>query len=1087
MTKTRMRMAVLALLALVLGLALPGTSRAQGVTTAAVTGTVTNEAGQPVAGARVTVRNAATGFSRTVGTDQGGRYFVPNLAPGGPYTVSAEALGQAAQPRSGIQLVLNQTTTVDLRLAAQAVAIEGITVTGGTSAVISPTRTGAATILGEETIESLPTITRNFTEVATLSPYVTGLTSESVSIGGANNRYNNIQIDGATTSDLFGLGSTGTPGGQGTAAKPIPLDAIEQFQVLVSPFDIRQTGFTGGLINAVTKAGTNDFRGSLFMEYRDQNLVRGDTLRGYGRTFSPPLDFSAQILGATLRGPIVRDRLHFSFSGELEQRETPELFSATSDPATIRVTERTINRVVTAAQRFGIDPGGAGAFTREVSMSNLFGRLDYRINPSHRVVLRHNYAPKSRDDAGLTRGGSTFDLSSYNFNYKTDLNSTVLQLFSQFGDAFSNEFQFNYQTIRDRPTPAVRYSIFEVVTNDSIGGRPTSGLVRGGAEIARQANELDQDLIQATNNLTWDRGAHRLTFGVNGEYYKFRNLFVQGVLGTYRFASPAAFEAGTPQSYTANVPLREDLNARFSVFQPGLYAQDVWTVNDNLTLTAGVRVDVPYLLDEPEENTRFTAGFGQSNSITPSGNPLFSPRVGFNLQFGDAVTTQIRGGVGVFSGRPPYVWVSNAFSNTGNDFASLTCTGTNVPAFTPNAPPTACRSGAGPAPPAIAPPISTLAEDYVFPQDLKASLGLDRELFMGITGTFEAIYTRGLNQTFAREINLQGSQNVSATSRQGLGDRVIYGTPQNESAARFAFNPVRRVAGFQHVVELVNADESSHQLQLVTELARSFGRNFDLRASYSFQRARDVQSLTSSVATSNIGFHPVGRTVNEQTVTPSSFERPHKITLYASARVLPQFGGTELTAAYIGQSGRTYSYVYDGDINGDGYESSASGIGGRNNDLVYIPNDINEIVFRTDNDRRLFQELVEKEECLQESRGRIMERNSCRGPWVNEVNVGIAQTIPTGRFGQGLTIEANILNFLNLLNADWGLQQGPQNNTVNLLDYAGRQTAGNVNSAPTFTYDGFVSTSNGVQSAELPYTTFFGSRYQIQLSVRYRF
>jgi outer membrane receptor protein involved in Fe transport len=1083
-----------------------GGAQAQGVTTGAIGGTVTNAAGAPVANATVTARNTATGFTRGARSDAQGRYFIPNLLPGTAYSVSASIIGQAPQQRSGLTVVLSQTTTVNFRLADQAVALEGLTVRAQNNPEISRSRTGASTTLSSETVTDIPKLNRSFNEVAAASPYVVVTPGQGPSIAGSNNRYNNIQIDGATTSDIFGLGSSGTPGGQGTSSKPVPIDAIDQFQVLVTPFDVRQTNFTGGLINAVTKSGTNRFRGNGFFTFRDEGLVQGDTIRAGGRDFAPPTSFYTRQFGATFGGPIIRDRLHFFLAGEVEQSERPGTFDLNSNATTIRVLPSRVDSVIAISQRlYGINPGTANVFTEEERLGSFLGRLDFRINQSNRLVLRHNSSPKWRDDEGLSRGGSNFDLSSYNFYYRTMNNSSVLQLFSDIGSRVSNELQVNYQTISDRPTPNVRYATVNVNTRDALvpgSTALTNGNIRFGSETSRHANELDQRIVQITNNLTFDAGAHRITAGVGLDYYHFRNLFLQGALGAYTFLNVDSLRVGRANTYTINVPLRDDIAAVFDVAQPGVYVQDVWSVTDNLDLSFGLRADMPRFLDEPARNELFFRSFGADNSQMPKNSVLFSPRFGFNYQAGGESTTQLRGGVGVFTGRPPFVWLSNAFSNTGNDFVTLTCRrqDNNVPAFTPLQAPTRCSDNVDPAL-SGAQLVNYTDADFKYPQELKATLGIDRELPFGITGTAEVIASRGLNALVTAERNLRGALPVQATCTstaanpcvaesavRGLGPREIYGTAQLEGGnnPRYAFNPVRVNNAFRNVVELTNESHTTAFVGLL-QLARRFGRDYNLQASYTYTDAQEPISQTSSTATSNIGFHPIGARINDFSLARSAFVRPHKITMVGTANLFPRFGGTELSAIYVGQSGRPYTYTYDGDINGDGYESDAPGIGGRNNDLVYVPNDLSEIAFVSDEDRRLFNELVEMEPCLREARGSILERNTCTGPWVNRLDATIRQGLP-GRNLSRFKIEANIFNLPNLLNRSWGRQQGPSNNTVTLLDYAGR-VGNTANGAPTFTYDAFTETvSQGgtatFRRAVKPYTTFFESRYQIQIGLR---
>lgn len=1081
MIKRCVQTAALMLWVLALGLAAPASSPAQGVTTSAVRGSVTNVAGEPVADAQVVVRNTATGFTRTVRSNAAGDFYVPNLPPGGPYVVSAARVGFEPFERRGINLVLNQTMALDLRLAEQAVALEGLTVRAENNAVISPSRTGAATVIGADEIDDIPTLDRNFSDLAIVSPHVS-VTGEAPSIGGANNRFNNIQIDGAVNNDVFGLASSGVPGGQGNA-KPISIAAIQQFQVLVAPFDVRQTGFTGGLINAVTKSGTNAFSGSLYGYFRNQDLTRSGELATGAQPLGPIGDFQRAQGGFTLGGPIMRDKLFFFMNGEFERREIPTEFGITSDPGILRVLPQRIEQVVSTAEQFGINAGDPAVLTLENPITNLFGRLDYNINDNHRVVLRHNYSAANDDDSP-SRGGSRFELSSNTYLFRTRTNSTVLQLFSQLGENASNELLTNLQFIRDRRAPEeqFRFSQIDVNTQDVIGERSTRGTVRLGAEYFSHANELDQNIFEVTDNLTLNRGAHRFTIGATAQYLDFRNLFFPGSLGYYRFATPEAFAAGTPNYYEVQLPFpgRDDPAAQFSILQPGAYIQDEWTPNDRLTLTFGLRADVPFLLDDPVENPVFLEEFGRSTGEVPSGNVLFSPRFGFNWRAGEFNTTQVRGGVGVFSGRPPYVWLSNAFGNTGREMFLISCTGEAVPAFDPLNPPRSC-AGQPPVAPLSGTTVNLIDEDFRWPQDLKFDLAIDQELPFGVTATLEGIYSNALNQIFVRELNLAGPQSVAASATQGLGDRDIYGTPQ--VSRDFAFDPERVSEQFGNVVELTNIGKG-YAYSLTGELRRTFFDRVSVRTAYTYAQVKDAQSMTSSIATSNLGFDPVGASLFERSVTSSNFERPHKVVLQASVDDLfPRFGGTSLSVVYVGESGRPYSYTYNGDINGDGYQGP--GLFGRNNDLLYVPASLSEVAFDSEDDARLFGELIEQEECLRESRGRILERNSCRGPWANLMNVSIAQGVPFGR-GRGPRVELNIFNFLNLLNDEWGLQEGPFNSTVTALDLEGR--VDDATSAPVFSYDGAtVRDEDGTVQARRPLTTFFSSRYQIQLGLRLDF
>jgi len=1057
------------------GLLWSGTAMAQGVTTAAVSGRVMNPAGEPIVGAQVVVTRVATGVNQGTLTNQDGRYFIPGLIPG-TYNVSAQSFGFAPARHDSVHFSLGQNVRVDFRLAERVLELAGIDVVGSANPVFSPSRTGAGTVIGEVALSRLPTLGRSFTDFAVLSPLV-HVTGEAPSVGGANARFNNIQIDGAVNNDVFGLAASGVPGGQ-AYGKPITLEAIQEYQVLVAPFDVRQSGFSGGLINAITKSGTNEIRGSLFSHYRNEGMVG----RLDGRAFD---DFTVVQYGFSLGGPIIRDRLHFFTAGEYESYNRPTAFGSEDPAARIGVLPETIEAIRTAARAHDLDPGEAGSYTLRNPKINLFAKLDFQINRNHRLTVTQKY-DRAVDDDPPGRGGSTFEFSSATYAFRSRTSTTGLQLFSRLGSRLHNELLVNVQSIRDRRDPFVHYGAISVRTDNVINGVNRRTTIGFGAETYSHRNQLDQDIVQLTNNLTGTFGAHKLVLGANAELYEFRNLFVPTAYGRWQFGSLAEFAAGTPYAYEINLPQpgRDDIAARFSVLQLGAYLQDEWTVSPRLTLTGGLRIDVPYTLDEPYDNTDFAAAFGISTTEVPSGNPLISPRFGFNYQRGDGARTQVRGGVGVFSGRIPYVWLSNAFGNTGKEMVLLSCSAGNVPAFDPRDPPTQCADGAGPAhSPAT---VNIIDPDFRYAQDLKLNLAIDRELPFGFTGTLEGIFTKAINQIHIEEVNLLGAQAVAnPASTVGIGERTIYGTPIHD--VDFGWDPVRHSAEFRNVVRLRNTSDN-YSYAISAELQRPFGTVFLARGAYTYARAFDTQSLTSSIATSNYGYNPIGASIDDRPTTPSDFDRPHKVVLSGMATLFPRFGGTEVSLVYVGQSGRHYSYTYNGDINGDGYQGV--GIYGRNNDLVYVPRDATdpaEIVMATPADAQLLEQLIRLDPCLRESRGRILERNACQGPWTNQLDLRLAQQLPsiTGLPGNA-RLSLDVINFLNLVNRDWGIQKGPGHNIITLLDLEGRQ-GGDPTAPMVFSFDPTTHLDED-GNAGLPHTKFnTSSRWQINLGIRYSF
>ena len=724
-------------------LGLSQTLQAQ-VVTSEIRGRVTSSNGQPLSGVQISVRDLRTNITTGTLTNENGRYFVSQLQPGGPFTVSAQLIGYSPATRTDVRINLSAAETVNFVLDESAVAVEELTVSVQNNPVFSPSNTGIGTTVGTEEIESFPTINRQLLDLALLSPYANTF-ENAPSIGGKANRLNNIQIDGAVNNDVFGVGETGTPGGQGNA-KPISLLAIEEFQILVAPFDVRQSNFSGGLINGVTKSGTNNWEFSGFGLYTDQSFVSDLNGQQFG-------DFNDTQLGGTIGGPLVRDKLFFFGAVEAQLFDNP--FEGFNPGEGNDLTDRLgidPNDAVAIGDAFrnvyNVDPGTTGALSVENPRTNIFGRLDYQISETNRLVLRHNYA-RARNDLQCNRGGfGEYCFTTNLAPFTSVTNSTVAQLFSKFGETWENELLLNLTYIRDERDPAVNFG--QVTTEAS-----ADFLV--GAERFSQANSLDQDIFQFTNNLTGRFGDHRVTFGTHNEFYKFANLFEPGLLGLWTFDSITDLQNNTPSEYIRRVPFsgvtESELSNPFNAIQLGFYVQDEWHAGDNLTVTAGLRAEVPIFPDKPRANSDFQQSFGIDNTEIPS-NVLWQPRLGVNYTMEGEYTTQLRGGVGLFAGRSPFVWISNAYGNTGRQSVDLVCTGSNAPGFDPaGGAPSTCVDGSGAADSGL-PVMNVVDPSFKFPLDLKISAGIDRELPSGFTATAEVLYSKAVEEVFFEELNL---------------------------------------------------------------------------------------------------------------------------------------------------------------------------------------------------------------------------------------------------------------------------------------------------------------------------------------------
>lgn len=1037
--------------AILLAVGLSAPANAQ-VTTGGITGRVTSNAGQPLESVQIQVRDAATG--RVTGTTTGldGRYTVLGLEVGARYVVTARRIGFAPVGVENVRVQLGQNTPVDLQLATAAAQLEGVTISAaGEAALISPERQGTATTVSDTMIRRLPTLNRNFTDFVTLTPQVSS-SGPGLSGAGTNNRFNSIQIDGATESDVFGLGSTGQPGGQ-AGGKSIGIESVKEYQVLLAPYDVRQGNFSGVLVNAVTKSGQNDFFGSLYGYGRNQDFVRSQDYID---------DFEQYQYGFSLGGPIVRDRAFFFVNPEFQERTVPAFGPSLGDPALSTLTQGHIDRFTNALEAVGMTGlGGGAAVKNENPLTNLFARVDILLPWSSTLVLRHNYGGAEDDIFSRTTSGSDFPLTNASYFFESKKNATVAQLRTNFTNGAYNEFNVGYTTIRDRRTPVLA-GMPQVTTVF-----PGIATMRAGSERFSHGNELDQDIIEISDSFTMPLGsAHRLTIGTQNTFYKARNLFAQSTGGAWIFDSPELLEAGDAREYIVGVPVTGNGDVNIDAFNWSVYAQDEWTVNNNLNLSLGVRVEAPTFGDNPPYNPTIEADFGRRTDEVPSNNITISPRFGFNWDVTGDATNQLRGGVGVFTGRPAYVWLSNAFQNSGgmSGVALLTCRAAQgVPAFNAVSvatPPVACVDGTTAA---AGSEVNLLSKDLKFPQNLRGNIAYDRSLFDGRwVATFEGMYTRGLNNLFYINRALAGPVGTDPDGR------VLYGLTPN--------SPALVASGRSTVLDVENQSKD-YSYSLTAGLTRNFADGFGGSLFYTYTQAKDVQNLTSSTAFSQYryGRSYSGRQDDMSTAT-SLFEQPHRIVAMASYTAPSQ---TTLTVLYRGESGQPFNYVSSGDLNGDGFTQ---------NDPIYIPTgpsdprgpqfDNTWTNFTAAEQSDAFYSFIENAKCMREQRGQIMERNSCRAPFSNRVDVALEQAIPTFR-GQNLTVRVDVINFMNLINKDWGLYETQGFASQNLYD---QRSVTNGNSLATGvpvvrfspTYEQFTSES-------------LASNWQMQFSVRYSF
>ena len=1001
---------------LLCALALPAPLFAQGVSTAGLRGRVLDRVGAPVEAALVTLRHTETGATGTAVTSLDGRYSLRGQRPGGPYTVTVTRIGFGDHTREGVELLLGRYVTLDVTLLPEAVEIEGIEVQARQDIEFDPGRIGISTLVTAEILDELPTLTRDFVEFAALSP-LARVSAEGVSIAGTNYRFNTLNVDGALNQDVFGLSTDNVAGGR-AGGRVIPLEAVEQFQVLVAPFDVRQSGFTGGAMNAVTRSGTNEFEASAFGFHRSEALVGPLVIADVAT--EPVL--STAHGGFTLGGPIRRDRAHFFVAGEWERiREPPNGFHVgESDAFRLALVPDSVARMQSLLRGFGADPGTASSLTLENTLVNLFARLDWEMGERHDAMLRYSFASADDDPDPNRLPGDLYELSSSGSRIRSRSHSAVFQLFSSLPRGWSNEFALNLQRLDDTEAARSPFPQVEVTLRGTVDDLLVRRDVRSGAGYFSQENGLEQTVVQLSNNLGHDVGRHSLLLGASATWFDFDRRFVPGALGSYQFHSLGDLERNRPDRYEITIPLTSDgSRPNFGVRELSVYVQDEFAAHERFTLRAGARIDFPSFQGRPAHNPELESELGIDTSVLPRASATLSLRAGINWRPFDG--TQIRAGAGVFTGRPAFAWLANAFQNNGIAARTLVCRGPETPAFDPSRPaPTACvgeeRAEQS------TPVINYFDPDFRFPQDLRTMVALDQRLPGGLVVSGSLIYNNALNQVFIQNDNLVvnrivGEEEEGYSLGFGLRHREVFGVPTQGSVLgnQVLWQGGRRSFRFGPVLQVTNRGDN-FTYAATFELRKDFGEALSLRVGRSLTRSADLQHLASIDLTSNFASTPVNVHPNLPVRQASRFDRPNKWMASAHARILPEYGGTEISVLYVGQSGAPYSYVYRGDVNGDGFPGPRTA--GLSNDLIYITDEIGGFPGSFVSSR-LWQGIYDLERCLQEQTIRILARNTCRTPWSNRIDLRVAQRIRIPGLSADVTLD--LLNALNLLHSHWGL------------------------------------------------------------------
>lgn len=1016
------------------------------VTTSKIQGLVSDNTSEGLFGANVIAKHMPTGTVAGTMTLDGGRYSLPNLRVGGPYTVTISYIGFRTIEYTDVYLDLGTALDIDVQMIAESEQLEEVVITGGRSSTFNNSRTGAETSVGKRELTKLPTISRSASDFTRLDPSASG-----GSFGGRNDQFNNFTLDGSIFNNPFGLDAA-TPGGQ-TGAQPVSLDAIEQISVATAPYDVTLSGFTGASVNAVTKSGTNKVTGTVYGFFRNQDLT-GSKIKGED-IFVPKLEQSQY--GFSVGAPIIKDKLFVFVNFEKDERtDLGQSWLPNRGTGAInesRVLESDLLMVQDALNGIGYDTGSYEGFTHASNSTKGIIKLDWNINENNRLAFIYNFLDASSDKpahpTAINRRGPDyttmqFENSGYQINNK--LQSLLVELNSTFADNVTNKLQVGYTHFDDFRNP---FSAPAPVINITKDGSP---YIIAGHEPFSINNKLDQKVFQLTNNLNISKGDHNYTVGFSFEKFQFDNSFNLKGYGFDVFGSVDInnFDANNYQqtvldaqaTFDSKNMLAEGVDggwnlAETNVGQLAFYVQDEWNVNDNFKVSYGVRFDKPLYFDtskkaqkfiDTENSEWFVPGIeyidpatGQSNIFDstemPTNKVLISPRLGFNWDVKGDKTVQVRGGTGLFTGRLPFVWIGNQVGGSDVFFYQV------------------------------------VDPDFKFPQVWRNSLGLDYKLEDGTVLTTDLSYTKDMNGVHVQNWGL----GTPTGTLNGVDNRSVYTSADHATS----------FLGNANAYVLTNSDEG-RTFNASFKAQKSFENGLYVMGAYNYLNSKDVNSIEAEITGDAFAFNPALGNVNDARLAYSKYGDTHRIIGVASKTW--QYGandkwGTTLSTFFEYAQGGRFSYTYGGDINNDGSGS---------NDLIYVPtsSEINSMQFSGAGQAAAFEEFIQQDDYLSGRRGSYAERYGALAPWRGKWDMKFIQELKVSD-DNSIQFSIDILNVGNLINSDWGVVQQPSAVQPIGVTVDGTGT-------PTYSFDGNLQETFSYDSSLL-------SRWQMQFGLRYSF
>ncbi|WP_293897487.1 TonB-dependent receptor [Sphingobacterium sp. UBA5670] len=1058
------------------------------VTTSSVTGIVKEANGSLTSGATIKATHVPSGTVYTGSANAAGRFNLANMRVGGPYKIEVTYVGQDPIIYNDVYLQLGQPFVLNPVFADKNTTLEEVTVTARRGA----TKTGVSTIVGRKKIEEMPAISRSITDLTKLNPQANSQ-GDGFSFAGRNSLFNSLTLDGAQMNNAFGLSSL--PGGQ-TGAQPFSLDAIEAIQINLSPYDVKQGGFTGAGVNAITKSGTNTVTGSAYWYFKNQDL------QGYkvdGEKLPKTESYKNNQLGFSVGGPIIKNKLFFFLNGETTKRTTPgsnilaNRGTGAANESIVKASDLDLVKK-TLIDNFGYDPGVYEGFNNDQKANNITAKIDWNINEKHKFTLRYNHLDSYRDinpsgsNSNRGRGPSTTSMIFSNLRYRqnNNINSITAELNSTFNSKYANQIQVVYSAFRDFRDPLG--TAFPTVDIENGSG---SNYISFGQEPFSGLNKLNQNLFSVTDNFNIFAGAHTFTFGGSLNYQKFSNSFAQFVSGQFRYKNMDDFIAAAkgdktiqPSQYQLTYSVvagNERPSADFSMMPIALYAQDEWFVKPNFKLSYGVRADIPVYTTDIVTNEKvldmtFANGEKLDVSRLPKARVLVSPRVGFDWDIRQDRSFILRGGTGIFTGGVPGVWLTNQAGQTGMTYGNILENIKDGPVNRPfNPDPNAYLPTDRKNPATYE--IDVTSRDFKMPQIWRSNLAVEYSLPWDMKATLEGIYTKSINEVYHRDANLSDPKGTFS----GTGDTRAYWLASGN--ARQINSSITRAI-------VLDNTSKGNAYSLTAQLEKRFGKYGDAMVAYTYSSAKDITSNPGSQANSAYTGNAIVSNPNSPVLAYSSFMVRNRIiaAVNINFNITPQLP-TRIGLVYEGRPygdnfGATrFNYTVSGDI--------LNGSGRFSNVLMYVPKDradiaLVDIVDSKDKTKVLetadaqwarLDAYINQDKYLSTRRGQYAERNGAEYPWMNRFDIRIMQELSKvlkTKDNHRLQVSFDIINVGNLLSSKWGVTKTP--NITNFMQYQGV-----ANNKPTYTV------SQNLKEQTFRNNTGIDSRYQMQLGIRYIF